>query len=209
MSSCSASSASASSGRPPSRKARADSWRRLRSRRSTASSSPLPSLASFCSSESTRRSVPTRPFSLARIADVRSAFTLSVSVIRSISWFSDSRSPPDAPTAVEMRRLAALTATLLALAAPAAAHAAMTRGGWDRADQHAAAVNGLMHVLDDGAFHGERALTGAQLRQARDAPAQRLGTAPVNLGAPGPHVSVAVFDRALVRQLGLADVAHS
>src|SRR4051794_5149605 len=205
----SASSASASSGRPPSRKARADSWRRLRSRRSTASSSPLPSLASFWSSESTRRSVPTRSFSFARMADVRSAFTLSVSVIRSISWYSDSSSPPEAPTSVEMRRLAALTAALLTLAAPAAAHAAMTRGGWDRADQHAAAVNGLMHVLDDGAFHGERPLTGAQLRQSRDALATRLNVAPANLGAIGAHVSVAAFDRALVRQLGLADVAKS
>src|SRR3954449_4581670 len=209
MTTASASSASASSGRPPSRNARADSWRRLRSRRSTATSSPAPSLASFWSSESTRRSVPTRSFSFARMADVRSAFTLSVSVIRSISWYSHSRSPPVAPTAVEMRRLAALTASLLTLAAPAAAHGAMTRGGWDRADQHVAAVNGFMHVLDDGAFHGERPLTGAQLRQSRDALALRLNVAPANLGSLGAHVSVAAFDAALVRQLGLADVARS
>src|SRR3954447_18792621 len=124
------------------------------------------------------------------MADVRSAFTLSVSVIRSISWCSHSRSPPVAPTAVEMRRLAALKASLLTLAAPTAADAAMTRGGWDRADQHAAAVNGFMHVLEDGAFHGERPLTGAQLRQPRDALALRLNVAPVDLGALGAHVSV-------------------
>jgi cell wall-associated NlpC family hydrolase len=108
-----------------------------------------------------------------------------------------------------MRRLAALTAVLLALACPAGASAAMSRGSWDRGDQHVAAVNGLMHVLDDGAFHGERPLSGAQLRQSRDALAERLGVPPVNLGAVGPQVSVAAFDRALVRQLGLADVAAS
>ena len=54
---------SASSARPPSRNGAAASCRRLRSRRSTASSSPSPSLASFCSSESTRRSAPTRSLS--------------------------------------------------------------------------------------------------------------------------------------------------
>src|SRR5512133_2145337 len=73
----SASSASASSGRPPPRKAVADSWRRLRSRRRTASSSPSPSLAAFCSSESTRRSAETRLFSPAFMAAVRSCLTLS------------------------------------------------------------------------------------------------------------------------------------
>src|SRR5204862_2373660 len=54
-----------------------------------------------------------------------------------------------------------------------------------------------------------RPLTGAQLRAARDAVAARLGVAPVNLGALGPRLSVAAFDRALVRQLGLADVASA
>src|SRR4051794_26183678 len=200
MSSDSDSSALARSSRPPSRNARDASWRRLRSRRSTATSSPAPSLASFCSSESTRRSVPTRPFSPARMADVRSAFTLSVSVIRWTSWYWRSRRRRCTPREGVMRRLASLPAALLALAAPAPASAAMTRGGWDRADQHAAAVNGLMHVLDDGAFHRERPLTGAQLRQSRDALPLRLNVAPANLGslrAPGP---VAAFDAALVAQ---------
>jgi cell wall-associated NlpC family hydrolase len=103
-----------------------------------------------------------------------------------------------------MRRLITLTLALLALASPAQA---ATRGAWDRGDQHTAARAGLMHVLSDDRFHGERPLTGAQLRQSRDALAARLNVAPVNLGSAGSTVSVAAFDRALVRQLGLADVA--
>ena len=107
-----------------------------------------------------------------------------------------------------MCRLAALMATMLAVCATPAS-AAITRGNWDKADQHAADVSGLMHVLYDGAFHGERPLTGAQLRQSRDALAAKLNVAPINLGAVGAHISVAAFDRALVRQLGLADLAKS
>src|SRR5690349_21794126 len=105
-----------------------------------------------------------------------------------------------------MRRLAIAVAALLACASPASA---ASRGAWDRGDQHAAAQAGLMHVLDDGAFHGERPLSGAQLRQSRDALAARLNVPAANLGALGSHVSVAAFDRAMVRQLGLADVARS
>src|SRR4051812_13695073 len=105
-----------------------------------------------------------------------------------------------------MRRFAIAVTALLAFASPASA---ASRGAWDRSDQHAAAQAGLMHVLDDGAFHGERALTGAQLRQSRDALAARLDVQPANLGALASKVSVAAFDRAIVRQLGLADVAKS
>jgi cell wall-associated NlpC family hydrolase len=103
-----------------------------------------------------------------------------------------------------VRRLVALTLAIAAVAAPARA---ATLSNWDRADQHAAARAGLLHVLDDGAFHGERPLSAAQLRQARDALAGRLAVAPVDLGDLGPRVSVSTFDRALVRQLGLSDVA--
>jgi cell wall-associated NlpC family hydrolase len=103
-----------------------------------------------------------------------------------------------------MRRLLALTAGLLAFASPASA---ATLGAWDRGDQHAVAQAGLMHVLDDDAFHGERPVSAAQLRQSRDALAARLAVPAVNLGALGAHVSVAAFDRALVAQLGLSDVA--
>ena len=105
-----------------------------------------------------------------------------------------------------MRRLIALTFALAAVSSPASA---ATLSSWDRGDQHVAARAGLLPVLDDGEFHGERRLTGAQLRQARDAMASKLGVAPVNLGNLGSRVSVAAFDRALVRQLGLADVASA
>ena len=84
---------SASSGRPPSRKAVADSWRRLRSRRSTASSSPSPSLAAFCSSESTRRSAETRPFSPAFMAAARSCLTLSATVTTTDGSWRGRRTP--------------------------------------------------------------------------------------------------------------------
>ena len=66
ISSASRASPSARSGRPPSRNARSASVRRLRSRRSTAISSPEPLLRAFCSSERTIRSVPTRSL-LARL----------------------------------------------------------------------------------------------------------------------------------------------
>jgi cell wall-associated NlpC family hydrolase len=103
-----------------------------------------------------------------------------------------------------MRRLIALTLALAGLSTPASA---ATPASWDRGDQHVTARAGLLGVLGDKRFHGERPLTGAQLRAARDALAARLGVAPVNLGALGSRVSVAAFDRGLVRQLGLADVA--
>src|SRR4051794_1992254 len=87
MISASASSADASSSRPPSRNARADSWRRLRSRRNTAVSSPSPSLASFCSSERTRRNACTRSLSPCFMARTTSCFTLSATVTASDgSW---------------------------------------------------------------------------------------------------------------------------
>src|SRR3954469_21648042 len=105
-----------------------------------------------------------------------------------------------------MRRLIALTLALAGLSTPASA---ATPASWNRGDQHVTARAGLLGVLGDKRFHGERPLTGAQLRAARDALAARLGVAPVNLGAVGPRVSVAAFDRALVRQLGLAGVATS
>src|SRR4051794_25330953 len=80
MISASDSSAVASSSRPPSRNARADSWRRLRSRRRTAVSSPSPSLAAFCSSERIIRSACTRSLSPSFMAETTSCLTLSAAV---------------------------------------------------------------------------------------------------------------------------------
>lgn len=104
--------------------------------------------------------------------------------------------------------LPALTlAALAALAVPAArAGAAPAAGRWNRADQRAVARAGLLAPLG-GAFHGERPLTGAELRPALAALAQAMGTVGVGVG-DGP-LSVASLDAALVRQLGLADVASA
>ena len=66
------SSPSARSSRAASRYASAASRRRLRSRRRTASSSASPSFSAFWSSESTRRSAPTRSRSPAFMADATS-----------------------------------------------------------------------------------------------------------------------------------------
>jgi cell wall-associated NlpC family hydrolase len=133
-----------------------------------------------------------------------------------------------------MRRFAAalpLIAAAAALLAPGSAVAAAVPGvgDWDRADQRAVAKAGLLAPLDDGAFHGERPLTGAQLAAARAALTLRAAPVPPPVApvgdpsAPAPPqapvvppppatsasatVSVAGFDRALVDQLGLADVA--
>jgi cell wall-associated NlpC family hydrolase len=103
-----------------------------------------------------------------------------------------------------MRVLLGIAAAVLLLAAPAAAD---TSGDWDRGDQRAVVEAGLMAPLDDGEFHGERAIAGSQLQGALHALADRLAVARV--AAPTGPVSVAGFDRLLVAQLGLADVADA
>jgi cell wall-associated NlpC family hydrolase len=101
---------------------------------------------------------------------------------------------------------ALLGAVLLALVLMTSPAAAATRpGAWDRRDQHSVADAGVLVDLDDGQFHGERPLAGGQLRGALHALADRLAVAPVP--APTGHVSVAGFDRLVVDQLGLTDVA--
>jgi cell wall-associated NlpC family hydrolase len=107
-------------------------------------------------------------------------------------------------------RPAAVLAALLALTAAAPAVAAPARlGTWNAGEQRAVARAGLLTPLADGRFHGEQPLTGAQLRPALAALAATggAGAQPVRVG-PGT-LSVAAFDRVLVRQLGLADVATS
>jgi cell wall-associated NlpC family hydrolase len=102
-----------------------------------------------------------------------------------------------------LRALAA--ALLLAVAAPAAALAA-TPAGWDAAQQRSAVREGVMAPLGDGRFHGDRPLTGAQLRAALAGVAAR--SAVPRLAPPAaPTVSVMGFDALLVAQLGLGDVA--
>ena len=103
-----------------------------------------------------------------------------------------------------MRALLAI-ATFLLFATPAMG--ATGRGDWDRRDQRAVVEAGLMAPLDDGEFHGERAVAGSQLQGALHALADRLAVARV--AVPTGAVSVAGFDRLLVAQVGLADVADA
>lgn len=105
--------------------------------------------------------------------------------------------------------LAAAVVALLALAPAAhAAHAArITLGNWDKGDQRAVSRAGLLPDLN-GSFAGDRPLAATDLRGALHALADLDGTTPAPTPASG-HVSVAGFDRVLVEQLGLADVAQA
>jgi cell wall-associated NlpC family hydrolase len=104
-----------------------------------------------------------------------------------------------------MRRLLATATAVLSIAAPAAA--ATGRGDWDRRDQRAVVEAGVMAPLDDGEFHGDRPLAGGQLPAALHALADRLAVA--RIAVPTGPVTVAGFDRLVVEQLGLADVARA
>jgi cell wall-associated NlpC family hydrolase len=92
---------------------------------------------------------------------------------------------------------------VLLLAFAALCTSAEARADWARGAERAAVAAGLMAPLADGRFHGERPLTMAQLRAARDALAVRTGLPPARVDG----VSVTAFDSAVVRQLGLGDVA--
>ena len=191
MTAASDSSPSASSTRPASRKAAADSRRRLRSRRRIACSSSLPSFAAFCNSDSTRRSAPTRAFSPAFMAVVRSCLTLSAMLLMSLDCRPHHRTLPRlaAGACVVLTILAALLLTT----APARA---VSIGTWNLPEQHAVRVAGLMHDRPDAAFHGERPLAGTELPDALDALATTLNLPAVN--APAGSVSLVTFDRLLV-----------
>jgi cell wall-associated NlpC family hydrolase len=93
-------------------------------------------------------------------------------------------------------RLASTLIAAAVLAFPASAHAA-TLGGWNKTEQREVRQAGLIPNLEDGRFHGERPLTGAQLATA-------LGEQPA---AAAKTISVTSFDARLVDHLGLADVA--
>jgi cell wall-associated NlpC family hydrolase len=116
---------------------------------------------------------------------------------------------PDGRTPVRPRAFLLLLLVSLAAAAgivlPATGARAASLGGWNLSEQHAVRVAGVMHDLDDQAFHGERALAGRDLPDALGALATTLSATPVK--APASAVSVTTFDRLLVDQLGAADVA--
>jgi cell wall-associated NlpC family hydrolase len=104
-----------------------------------------------------------------------------------------------------MRRIrATLVAALGLLAiAPAAARAA-DMANWDRGDQKAVVRAGVMANLPSG-FAGDKPLSPADMSTALATVAAKAGVPPVN--APSGTPSVATFDRVLVDQLGLADLA--
>jgi cell wall-associated NlpC family hydrolase len=106
--------------------------------------------------------------------------------------------------ATMLRRLIPPLVALLTLV-PAAGAQAASLGGWNLGEQHVVREAGIMHNLGDAAFHGERPVTGPQLRAAFGVLAATQGTAPVSVLAD--RVSVATFDRLMVAQLGAADVA--
>ncbi|MDX6666642.1 MAG: hypothetical protein QOK04_22, partial [Solirubrobacteraceae bacterium] len=104
-----------------------------------------------------------------------------------------------------MRRFA--IAFLVAAAAGSGTAHAATLGNWDPAEQKAVQGAGVLPALPGG-FHGEQGLSAAQLNQALAAIARRTASHPVVVSASAP-VTVASFHRALVKQLGLADVARN
>lgn len=98
-----------------------------------------------------------------------------------------------------MRRLGLVILVALATAAPA--HAA-TLGNWDKREQRAVVHAGVLTRLAGG-FHGERGLTPGQFQQALN----RIGGTATTV--PHARVTVALFHRLVVRQLGLADLARA
>lgn len=107
--------------------------------------------------------------------------------------------------AMSMPRGLILLVVLAASLIPAGAAHAAGLGTWNLGEQHRVRVAGLMHVLPDGRFHGERPVDGRQLPDGLEAFATHLGVPAV--GAPQRPVSLIGFDRLLVTQLGAADVA--
>ena len=106
-----------------------------------------------------------------------------------------------------VRRILVLVLGGLAVTAAPAAAATPTRGGWDPGAQQTVMRAGVMPGMSGAGFAGDRALTAGQLRQALVAYAGRTGGEAVTV--PDGPVTVISFDRAMVNQLGLSDVAQA
>ena len=104
------------------------------------------------------------------------------------------------------RTMIPLLVALAVMASPAGA-AVPARGGWDPGAQQTVMRSGVIPGLPGAGFAGDRALTPGQLRQALAAYAARTGAQAVDV--PSGRVTVISFDRALVEQLGLSDVAQA
>jgi cell wall-associated NlpC family hydrolase len=101
-----------------------------------------------------------------------------------------------------VRVVVALICAVLALPAVSSA------GTWDARDQRTVMRAGLLAPLSDGHFHGDRPLTYDQLRTTRDALALASGAERAQVPGHG-NVRLTSFDAAIVRQLGLSDVADA
>jgi cell wall-associated NlpC family hydrolase len=101
-------------------------------------------------------------------------------------------------------RIVALAALALVAAIPANPAHAADLGSWNRGDQKAVVRAGVMADLPGG-FGGQLPLSPADMQTALAAIAAKQGVQPVT--APLATPSVATFDRVLVSQLGLADLA--
>ena len=91
--------------------------------------------------------------------------------------------------------------------ATSAGAAEPTRGNWDPGAQQTVMRAGVMQALPGAGFAGDRALTAGQLRAALVAYAGRTNDEAVTV--PDGRVTVISFDRAMVEQLGLKDVADA
>jgi hypothetical protein len=103
------------------------------------------------------------------------------------------------------RIVTSLTLVLFA-AVPATGACAADLSSWNRGDQKAVVRAGVMANLPGG-FEGQRPLAPADMQTALAAVAAKQGVQPVS--APSGTPSVASFDRVLVDQLGLTDLAVS
>ena len=106
-----------------------------------------------------------------------------------------------------MLLIAFASATTVALALPVRAAAKrFNAGNWDSAAQRVVVREGLIGGFAGGNFAGAQKLSGSELSAALQALATREQLPPLT-GTSAATVSVVGFDAALVRQLGLGDVA--
>jgi cell wall-associated NlpC family hydrolase len=106
-----------------------------------------------------------------------------------------------------MRLLLLAIAVTAALAPAASASAATTSANWDRSEQRVVVRAGVLHALSGG-FQGGGDLTSGQFADALAAIAGRSNARPVAVPA-GARVTVALFHKLVVKQLGLYDVARN
>src|SRR3954452_12266784 len=103
-----------------------------------------------------------------------------------------------------VRRVVACLLVLAATAGIMAAPASAGPGDWNRDEQKAVARAGVMQPRADG-FDGDQPLSAAELKAALANLGAGSGSKPVSAASRRP--TIATFDRDLVRQLGLSDVA--